>query len=287
MKLGKRQQEILSILSLEWITQRQLAGRLKISQQAVCKSIKKLTEKGIINPVKKEVVKGGGCQNPLLNHVLRLHNQQFHVLLLANSERYMRFANRVFRMDGNTIVLNADSLEVYVTKSFYGADIDAITQESLDYVFILLARLENRLNVLLFKEQSHNISLVRQHYAEIHNEIATDLERRGDKLKIKAQDGRLWLVIDYSKPDGVNLNECETVHPQTAKQDMGGVKAVFDDVRRFYPEFGNYILPSEIRKDLTTLQLFVKELVLQGVKRPEPKSEDKGLSDDKKPSYFG
>ncbi len=68
----------------------------------------------------------------------------------------------------------------------------------------------------------------RVHYALIKNELARQLNDRGEKLSIKTEDGTEWLWIDFSKGDGEfevgNLKEGEvektSVDSQTWWNDM-------------------------------------------------------------------
>ena len=245
--LSKAEQDVLTLLSKEFLTQRKIAIRRGCTKQAVSKIIKKLREKGLINSVSQEVDKKRGTCQPLysygyknrpifpLEHQIRLHSQEFNIRILYKDQRYkeqLQKANTI-NTDGNTIRLYRNSIEVYSGHSFYADDVQKATADSFDYWNRLFARLENDLKIIIIKSRSQNIKLVNQHYSEINNEFAEECEKKADKIRVyTTDDNKVWFLIDNS----FNLHEAETIHPETAQHDMGdAVRPFFNDLRNNKP----------------------------------------------------
>ena len=164
----------------------------------------------------------------------RLHGQEWNIKIIKKSEKYFKSklnANTQF-LDGNTLRLFNDSIEVYSGQSFFEKDEQRATAVSLAYWEAFLCQLEHKFNIVLIKPRAENINLVNQHYGEINNEIAKDSLNRKEKIKIITEDdGKLWFLIDNSW----NLKEMETIHPETAKQDMTKVTKQVNSWRKDDP----------------------------------------------------
>lgn len=79
---------------------------------------------------------------------------------------------------------------------------------------------------------SLNLSVVKGgEFAEVGNELARKLKRDGDGLRVKGEDGKVWLLFDQSK----GLSELETVHPERAQVDMDDKLAPFFEFIRVNP----------------------------------------------------
>jgi len=231
-----QQREILRLYTEEFLTARQIAIRRNCHVSAVYKILGKLRKRGLLSRVPKGgrmgVEKSGTTFRPR-QRLIRLHGQQFHIKILHSDKRYLKVLNSCNRLDvdGNTVMLYPDSVEVYGKNDFYSEDVDKATAKSMDYWTRFFYRLENDLKILIVKSRSQNIKVVSSHYAEVENELARDCNIKAERIKVFARDdGKLWFLIDNS----LNLNEAETVHPGTAKSDMGEViKPFFNDLREF------------------------------------------------------
>jgi predicted transcriptional regulator len=226
-------QEVLSYLSNDFLTIKKIAIRRGCSVRAIQKIVKKLKEKGVLNKDFREVRLWRGTREPYQytnNHQIRLHSQEFNIKILYKDQRYKEILGKAntTNIDGNTIRLYNNSIEIYSGQSFYADDVQKATANSFDYWNRLFARLENDFKVILIKSRAQNIKLVKQHYAEINNELAQECEKKADKIKVyTTDDGKLWFLIDNS----FNLHEAET-QGQTAKQDMAEtVRPFFNDLR--------------------------------------------------------
>jgi len=223
--LSQIERDILFYLTKEFLTVKRIAIRLKTSDKYIYKIRAKLMKKGILNKQYRKVENSGVTFQPN-----RLHNQQWHINILHKDYRYKDIIKKCNRLeiDGNTVMLYRDVIEIYSNKSFYAKDEQKATWRSLKYWDKIFTRLENDLNIILIKARKQNIKLVRQHYADTNNEIARDCNNSGEKIHVWAdEDCKLAFEIDNS----FNLHEAEMVHPITAKQDMKQWKKHINDWR--------------------------------------------------------
>ena len=124
------------------------------------------------------------------------------------------------------------------------------------------------------------------HYAETNNELAQECEKKAYKVRVyTTSDSKLWFLIDNS----FNLHEAETVHPETAKEDMGNiVKPFFNDLRDNKPP-----LPSEMWVILSELAKHEKEIgaglcsVVEIIKLQFLKQGKEDVGPEDRPSYIG
>lgn len=232
-KLTKVELEVLMLLQDGIISPKQISIRRKVSRQSTYQILRKLKKKGIINHKYKLLEKIKSTLPKRFTHhkkYIRLHGQEFNIQILYKDHRYLKQLEKTNfpELDGNTLKLYRNSIEVYSGKSFYADDCQKATSKSFHYWNHFFSKLESEYNIIIRKQRYHNIKLVNNHYAEIDNEIAKDLHLRADKIRIYTNDdGKLWFLIDNS----FNLHEAECVHPETAKHDMERVKGHFNDLR--------------------------------------------------------
>lgn len=247
-KLTRTETEVLSLLTDEFLSPKKIAIRRKTTARAVQMIISILRKKGALNTANKATEKkpslfrddlrrsdGFFISSGQSSHYIRLHRQEFRVRLLFRDERYVAVRNKanVIVVDGNTVRLDKDSVEVYSGHSFVGDDVTRVTAESFRYWGRFFVRLEQELKVLLVKAGHQNVKLVNHHYSEVNNELAKECNVQADKIRVYGtEDGKLWFLIDNS----FNLSEAETVHPQDAARDMADVvRPFFNDLRENRP----------------------------------------------------
>lgn len=253
IKLTKTEREVLHLLINEFLTIKQVSICRKTKVQAVYKIIKKLKKKGAYNDVKKIGTNIGGTftLNVPKSNKIRLHGQEFNIKILYKDQRYKNTLSKsnIQIIDGNTIKLYNNSIEIYSGKSFYADSVHKATYKSFEYWTRIFNIIENDLKIIILKSRVDNINLVNSHYSEINNEIARDYEYRGDKLRVYAKDdGKLCCLIDNS----FNLHELEWVHPKTSKPDAERAVSFISDLRE-NPEVPN----------LSELSIILKELINQ------------------------
>jgi len=254
-KLTQAEKEVLYLLTQEFLTTNQIQIRRQCTRQAVNKILQNLKKKGAYNVGCQMVDKSQPTSKKFNHNTIRLHAQEFNIKILYQDYKYNKILEKsnTIIIDGNTIRLNQDTIEVYSGQAFYSDDCQKATVKSFEYWTRFFTRLEHDLKVILVKPRSQNIKLVNQHYAETNNELAEESEKKGYKIKVyTTDDGRLWFTIDNS----FNLHEAETQHPSSAKEDMQDtVKPFFNDMRD-----KNHYLPSQIRLTIETILELVKEV---------------------------
>lgn len=240
-ELTKTEAEILYYINEEGLDNKQISIRRQTGKRAVQKIRNKLIKKGFLKKdfttiQNLDVVTNA---NHNLANLLRFHGVEFNIKILHKDYRYKKILQKcnIMEIDGNTIRLFRDAIEVYVNKSFFGKTVSIAKRKGFEYFKRLFTKIENDLNILIVKHRYQNIRMVKQHYAEMNNELAKDINLKKEKLQIKGKDGKTWLLIDNSW----NVNELETVHPDLAQKDMENIKPFFDDLRK-YPALSSDIL---------------------------------------------
>lgn len=222
-QLKRVQKEVLNFILLG-NTPADISIQRRTSPQAVYKTINQLIEKRVLKPDWK---KGLKKTYPLalksskrLKQFYRLHGVEFHIIPLYFSRYYNKeeLKNKIFTYYGWTIRLYKESLEVYSGdfKDWRGESINRVTALMEQEFNRLLSRLENRLRIIIIKDQKLNIEQVNQHYAHVNNGIATELNKDKLAVTLYGQDGKARFKVDFSTA----LIELEGIHPETAKEDM-------------------------------------------------------------------
>jgi biotin operon repressor len=226
-KLTKAENAVLHLLTDEFLTIKKIALQRECSIQAVYKIIKKLKEKGAYDLGLKKVEK----VQPTFNQTdIRLHGQEFNIKILWQDNKYQELLEKsnVLFLDGNTIRLYKNSIEIYSGQSFYGKESAEAEKNSLEYLNRFLARLEHDLKINLIKQRSRNIRVVNQHYARGDSEICDNATKERKRIWIYAEeDGKLAYITD----DSFGMREDETVHTKTAKPDREAIDKQINDWR--------------------------------------------------------
>jgi hypothetical protein len=135
-----------------------------------------------------------------------------------------------------TILVNFDE------KSF----IAETAKKSRSYALVAFLRIIKKLermfnNSPLSQFGKYKFKITRQHYALMKNALARQYINEKKKLEVYTGRG-LWLLID----DSFNLEELETVHPDTAVEDNGQVQEHFNNIKE---------TPLEVVKELKPLTI--------------------------------
>lgn len=227
-KLSKIEEEVLHLLTKEYQTPKQVSIRRGTSSQATYKIINNLKKKGVLTRNYKRVAFSQGTIQPFQG--IRVHALEFNIKIINKNYSYNKRVGKsnLEFLDGNTIKLCPNSLEVYGNKSFFGFDEQRAMSKAVSYYNRFFVRLESFLNIVILKRRIPNISLVRCEFSEVDNEVARDCGDKSSYIKLFArEDGKLWFSIDNS----FNLYEMETHHKHTAKRDMFRVKKHIQDWR--------------------------------------------------------
>lgn len=282
--LTKIEQEVLHLLTYEFLTRKQIALRRQCSRQAIDRIIRNLKKKGVLNKANKSVVKNDSTMQHG-NHPIRLHGQEFNIKLLFKDHRYndiMKKRSNVLYVDGNRVHLYKNSLRVFSGHSFYADDCRKATAKSFKYWDKFFVRLENDLKIIIIKPRYQNIRVVNHHYAEVNNELSKDCEKKGEKIRVYTNDdGKLWFTIDNS----FNLHEAETQHPETAEHDGDNVKRHFNDIRDNKPPTLSEVMV--LIKQLTEQNMETAAGLNAVVKLMSPVEKRVNELEKRRPDYIG
>lgn len=227
-KLTKTEAKILEMFSEQYLTIKQIALIRKCTQRAVQKIIKKLKEKGMVRQTQPIYLKSEPFSK------IRLHGQEFNIKLLWQDNYYQKRLKKsnIFFVDGNTIKLFRNSIEIYSGQSFYAEDERVATRKSADYWQRFFSRLEHNLKVIIVRPFSANINLVNQHYARTNSEITQSALDKKERIRVYAEeDGKLCFITD----DSFGFKEDETLHPKTAQPDRRKIDKQVNDWRLHDP----------------------------------------------------
>jgi hypothetical protein len=135
----------------------------------------------------------------------------------------------VILLKGHKVKVFDGSLDIYFAEgwSSFSNDAKVCYLDAIYELERILVGFENKLNVSIRYQGKFKFRPSRQHYSLIRNELAKDFEERKDKLRILAEDGTTWLLIDNS----FQLNELETQHTITAQDDNKVVKDDFNALK--------------------------------------------------------
>ena len=226
-ELTMTEKEVLHLLTDEFLTIKNIAKQKGISIQAVYKTIKKLKQKGAYDSGLNKVE---NSQSTFNQSDLRLHGQELNIRIINQSPKYqleLNKSNTIF-LDGNTIRLYKNSIEIYSGQSFLGKSINESELKSLDYWKRFMFRLEHDLNIILVKNRSRNIKIVNQHWARGNSEICDNSREFRERVWVYAEeDGKLAFITD----DSFGFREDEAVHPVTSKPDRKAIDKQVNDWR--------------------------------------------------------
>jgi len=227
--LTNTEAEVYAYIKDQFLTPKQITNRRKTSRQATYKTLNSLKKKGYITNDYKSVNQNQCTCQP--KGKIRIHGIEINIRILHKDNRYHKQKNKsnLIFIDGNTIRLYNNSVEIYINKPFKADSVNKAYFDTLNYLSRFIIRLQNDLKVILLKNRYRNIKIVKVHVSDTNNELAKEYNINGDKFECYAsEDGKLWGLIDNS----FNLNEMETVHPETHKRDMEKkIVPFFNDLR--------------------------------------------------------
>lgn len=281
--LTTTEREVLYLHKKEFLTAKQISIRRKTSLQATYKILSSLKKKGALSNHNYMVEKTKSTIQPYRG--IRLHGEEYNIKIIHRDERYKQILSKcnILTLDGHTIRLYRDSLEIYGKTSFYGESVNKAHSKSVKYWSRFMTKLEYQLKIVILKAKKQNIKLVNSHYAEYNNELAEECEKKAQKIRVYAkEDGKLWFTIDNS----YNLGEAENLHPETSKQDMTQIVNHFNDIRNNKPPTLSEIMilmqeQIKINKD-TGAGL---NAVVEYIKGQLPQKQE--FKDSDRPSYIG
>lgn len=160
----------------------------------------------------------------------RIHGLVITAPVRHKSEGYLRRVRRenVRMFDGTRVRLSPKFVKVNGAKElmFWGVTPDDAHAQAIEWVERFMTMLEHKLDTVLMKPGS-GFELF-YHEAEADNDLAGEVNARRERIIVRGDDGKVWLLTDNS----FNLNEMETVGARSAGEDMESVVApVMNDYR--------------------------------------------------------
>ena len=300
--LTTTQKEIFHLLVVERLTPKQAAIRRNTTPQAVWKTRRELIKLGYLRrdyTVPEEVsqieigshqetfsLKGRSKKRASVSGGdWRLHGCAWRCPIIEgkNGRRYREAVGsgraRV-RIGSATVELCRKVVEVHTDVQFRSDSPEGAVLKSWEYLFRILARVENDYRVILRKDR-HPIRRFRGHFPRENDEVA---RAGGSEVRVYADDGKLRFIVDWSPG---SVPEAEFLHAAYGEGDAKRYASFVKDVAE-HPEDP---LPSETYRILHDLAFFTKEnaaavAVIARVLRPGQKPRDSRV-DVGRPFYVG
>lgn len=230
-ELTDLEKQVLKLLQ-KGRSQNSIALELELSKQRIS-TIRRNIEKKIA-VLELGGHKGAEASTLSPPHEIRLHKEQWRLVILAKSPEfdslrtsYMSQDKEKKKINKNTVKVWRNVIEVYSNTYFLADTPKEATSKALEYWENFFRLLETRFKVTLFGEGKDNIKRVRQEYAEINNELSKQYNKKDVKVKIYSKAGKLWFIFDNS----FNLSEAEAVDPEKAEEDITKLTTWFNDIR--------------------------------------------------------
>jgi DNA-binding PadR family transcriptional regulator len=260
--------DVLKSIS-NYLTISQISKSRKVSRAAIYKVIGRISKKGYIRKIGHiyEVTEQGvHYLNESSPNLLRLHNLAFKIKILykPNNWDLMRSKIVTLKTYSKEVKLNNNEYQIYnfsnikikTTKdniifympTFYGKNTDEAFSYALKSLFDSIPKIENIFRIILIKDKKANIEIISNHYSKLQDSLAKLYKIEENKLYVSDSNGELWLIADFS----FKVNELETIHTKTAKEDMDSVKAFLNDLRSNPTTFTNVL---ELVKQVTANQI--------------------------------
>lgn len=245
--LTKKQVEVLDMLKKEFLTVKDIAQRRGTGLKSVYNIINILIRKGLISRgYTRGLKKRKKVQNiDRTRGRWRLHAQHFNLSILHRGSGYdgLRSKKNLIFLDGNTVKLHRDVVEVYAGESlwFWGLSPGDAEDESFKYWMGFFAKLEQRVGCILVKDGVSSVNQNKAHLAHVEDEVAKEYVKRRQPLKVYAhEDGKLAMMVDQSHGEV----ELEFLHPQAYKMDADRVVGFLEGLRGYEDYTPGFVVKS-------------------------------------------
>jgi predicted transcriptional regulator len=251
--ISKQQAEVLHGIS-NYLSVTEIARHRKTSRTAVYKILTKLIKKGY---VEKSLGIGGyayglsdlgkkGLHSFMgFTNKLRQHNLGIKIEVLESRRNWdqkrnvimtMPYFNKRVQLKNNTydllsfgrIKLKTTSKSIiFQLPTLFSHTVEEAILQAMDILFEAITKVENRFKIKLVKNNKMNMTIISQEYARLDDALAKLYRKEGNKLYITGDDGKVWLIADYS----FTTDELETIHTTRAGDDMSIVHPFLNDLR--------------------------------------------------------
>ncbi len=249
----KSQFEVLHALS-RFLTVSEIAKYRKTSRTAVYKHIDRLIQKGLIRKIGKiyELTDEGNVtlhNATTFKGAYRLHNFGIRAKILKTTRNWEQKKNQAVLLKSftkqwelksgtnelysivNIKIKTTPKSIIFYMPTTYGKTPDEALRQTMELFFKNIPKVENLFKVTLIKDRKLSIDIISQHYAKLNDSLARLYRKEGNKLHITGDDGKVWLIADYS----FKTDELEFIHTEKAYDDVNTIVPFLNDVRK-HPE---------------------------------------------------
>ena len=122
--------------------------------------------------------------------------------------------------------LGNNNLVIYDSNSYLGQSAIESRKYAVFRLLSILEALQKELDVSFKTTNGYIFKPSREHYSLIKNELAHQYNMKKERLVVRYHS-ETWFIIDNS----FNLDEAETIHPETALIDNLGVQKFFNELK--------------------------------------------------------
>lgn len=176
---------------------------------------------------------------------LRQHNLHIKIKVLESLKNWDKKRNQVIQLPyfnkrvelknnyydlfnyGKFQIKTTSKSIIFKLPTIYSKTINSAVLQAMDIFFRSIPKVEVLFKVKLIKDNKCNIEIISQEYARIDDALAKIYRRQANKLYIHDDEGKIWLIADYS----FNNDELETIQPTNAEEDMVTVHNFMNDLR--------------------------------------------------------
>lgn len=249
-EVSQAQADILHCLTNN-LTITEIAKHRKCSRQAIYKVLWRLLAKGFVEKIGyayglTELGKKGLHSFIGFTNKLRQHNINVKMEILESPRNWERkrgvmtslpYFNKRVKLKNNYYdlfsfgrvrVKTTSKSAIIKIPTIYDDSIEGATIQTMEILEKVIPKIEALFKIKLIKDYKSNITFISQEYARLNDALAKLYKREDNKLYIKDEEGKVWLITDYS----FAVNELETIHPIRADEDMKTVHSFLNDLRQ-------------------------------------------------------
>jgi len=244
MTITIKDEQILKLLTDDYLTVIKVSSLLKISRQAVYKHITKLKEKGLL---KGSSMRGFTKAN--LSHkggfTFRLHDIELRLILPTES----RYKKRTVFYKGSRSHIYRYSVRVWSKdKHFYANSIKECYNQADVFFSLLIQFLEDKYKISIQGvETSHTGEI-----EKVGCRMAEAVNKEGYRWQFRGPDHKVWLETDKS----LKRENSEVKHPETSREDgeliFEGIYNSWRNGTAFTPQKGTEAIYLLIQAQKTT-----------------------------------
>lgn len=233
-----------------------------------------------------------------------VHAQKIRAFVHWSSDKYAKSPNVSFKNFVDGVDVHCQGKYIFLQsnkKKFYAESEQKALWKSLHFWQGVLAKIEDRLNVVIFKRGAQAFEFLYQEFETSDSAVAVDAERKGHVWRVfHSEDGKLRLSVDWS--DGTPNHE--THHRRDAHLDSvvfeKHVNSILDNPQApTFAELANLVHAIGQQNKETAQGLKVVVDVLQQTvlgahsshnkpsPNPDSSSESPSIIDGGVPDYFG